>query len=495
MSLKTLLLSKKVLFYFFLVILISSSVITVVFLTLSPNYTSIDPIKIESDSELKDYSVSGSGTKDDPFKIERYKIVSSEDFGIRISGTTKYFIITNCYIDVNAYGILISSTAKETVSIKDNTCISSYYGIYLYNTTGTIVSENVCKKEKEGNYIWWFGMQFGGIYLNKNTNTTVSKNSCLKMYDFGIFMESCNEMIVVENTCEDVAGYGIYASRSFNVTITNNLVKNNIVAGIGSANNEFIIIAENKFKNNGFTLNDMWQSGYDFSTLQVFDNTINGKKLGFFYNLTSSVIEDSDYGQIILCECTDVTVKNQVFENLQAGISLINSTGLCITQNQFINCGNGIYSIFTSNSSFTYNICNSNSNAGIFLDYYCSSIFIDYNDCKNNGYGIYLWYSSLCNMKYNLLVENTRFGVYINMNSKNNSVHHNTFVGNHQEVIHYFESSQAIQWELDYPNFWYDILSNEGNYWSDWSGTGYYKIDSPDGDLYDFYPLLNPSRS
>ncbi len=495
MSIKTFILSKKVILYSLLLILISSIVITTVFLTISPFYTSTGPIEIESDSELKDHSVRGTGTKTDPYKIERYKIVSSGDFGIRISGTTKYFVITNCYIDVNAYGISIYNTAKETVLITDNTCVSSYYGIWLYNTTGTIVSDNVCKKKKEGKYIWLFEMQFGGIYLNRNTNTTISNNSCLQMKDFGIFMESCNEMLVVENTCKDVAGYGIYATRSSNVTITNNLVKNNLGAGIGSANNEFIIIAENKFKNNGFTINDMWQLGYDFSTLQVFDNTINGKKLGFFFNLTSSVIEDSDYGQIILCECTNVTVKNQVFENLQAGISLINSTRLCITQNQFINCGNGIYSIFTSNSNFTNNICNNNSNAGIFLDYYCSSILIDSNDCNNNRYGIYLWYSSLCNMTYNLLVENTRYGVYINMNSKSNSVHHNTFVENHQEIVHYFESSQAIQWELDYPNYWYDIMSNEGNFWSDWSGTGYYKIDCLDGDLYDFYPLSEPTRS
>ena len=475
-------------------ILVSSTVIVSIFLTLFPYYTSIEPIIIESDSELRDYSVSGSGTKDDPYKIERYKIVSPNNTGIYVSGTTKHFIITDCYIDVNAYGIIISNTAKETVIITDNTCISSYYGIYLYNTTGSLITNNICKKEKEGNYIWWFMMEFGGIYLRETTNTTVSSNFCFQTYGHGIFMSSCEEMVVVDNICEDIGGCGIYSSRSSNVTITKNLVKNNRL-GIGSADSEFIVVANNEFKNNGFIIDNTWLFNRDFSTLQVFDNTIDGKKLGYFYNITSCIIETPEFGQIILCECTNVTVRNQVIENLHAGISLISSTGLNITQNHFINCEDGIYSIFTSNSSFTRNICNDNSHAGIFLDYYCSSIFIDQNTCNNNIFGIYLWYSSLCNLTYNLLIENIRYGVLINMNSKNNSVHHNTFIENHQETIHYFEDSQAAQMELDYPNFWYDFLSNEGNYWSDLGSIGYYKIDCQEGDIYDFYPLSEPTRS
>ena len=79
------------------------------------------------------------------------------------------------------------------------------------------------------------------------------------------------------------------------------------------------------------------------------------------------------------------------------------------------------------------------------------------------------------------------------MNSRNNSVHPNTFIDNHQETIHYFESSQAYQKELYYPNYWYDVMSNEGNFWSDWEGIGAYKIDCIEGDVYDKYPLSEPT--
>ena len=58
-------------------------------------------------------------------------------------------------------------------------------------------------------------------------------------------------------------------------------------------------------------------------------------------------------------------------------------------------------------------------------------------------------------------------------------IHHNIFINNGATVQAYDEGTD---------NIWYDIETNEGNYWSEWSGTGEYLIDGSSGSI-DPYPL------
>ncbi len=50
-----------------------------------------DPIEIRYDSDFEIFP--GSGTIENPYLIEGYNITTTEDYGIYISGTTKYSII------------------------------------------------------------------------------------------------------------------------------------------------------------------------------------------------------------------------------------------------------------------------------------------------------------------------------------------------------------------------------------------------------------------
>ena len=88
-----------------------------------PSYSSLTPhapISITSDSNFEVFP--GSGTEVDPYIIEGYNITTTSDEGIYISGTTKYFIVRNSYIDAEWYGIYISNVADGTATVINNMC-------------------------------------------------------------------------------------------------------------------------------------------------------------------------------------------------------------------------------------------------------------------------------------------------------------------------------------------------------------------------------------
>ncbi len=66
---------------------------------------------------------------------------------------------------------------------------------------------------------------------------------------------------------------------------------------------------------------------------------------------------------------------------------------------------------------------------------------------------------------------------------------HNAFINNSWQDLDVEYTSQAFDWGQN--NNWYNDISLEGNYWSDWSGIGVYELDSYSGETSnsDPYPL------
>jgi hypothetical protein len=80
---------------------------------------------------------------------------------------------------------------------------------------------------------------------------------------------------------------------------------------------------------------------------------------------------------------------------------------------------------------------------------------------------------------YNLFQQGGR-GVYIDPDSTFNSIHHNTF-----------QYCSAEDDSVSGNNYWYDLASQEGNYWWDYSGSGIYSIWGA-ANANDSYPLGSP---
>ncbi|MHA1911368.1 MAG: NosD domain-containing protein [Candidatus Kariarchaeaceae archaeon] len=107
------------------------------------------------------------------------------------------------------------------------------------------------------------------------------------------------------------------------------------------------------------------------------------------------------------------------------------------------------------------------------------NITIHGNFAKDGDRGIYLFYTHNNLITWNNLINN-EYGLSLAF-SHNNLIHHNTFINNSRMQAGNFGSN----------NIWYDPETLEGNWWSDYNGTGVYTFDY---GATDYYPLIFPEE-
>ncbi len=228
----------------------------------SLDLTPHDSIDIRYDSDFEVFP--GTGTEEDPYVIEGYDITTTDDNGIYISGTTKYFIINNCYVDASEYGICIYNVTDGTATVINNTCSNNYRGIYLWDSDSSTIGNNTCSNNNK-----W------GILLKSSGSSTVVNNTCSNNGYDGIWLYSSSSSTVANNTCSNNNGQGITFEDSAFCVVTYNLLQENeyygIYLGYGSDNNLF---HHNTFVDNylgetsqafDYGTNNFW---YDTATLE-----------------------------------------------------------------------------------------------------------------------------------------------------------------------------------------------------------------------------------
>ena len=293
-----------------------------------------DSISITSDEDFGVFS--GTGTVEDPYLIEGYNITTTSNNGIYITSTSKYFIVRNCYIDADDYGIYIDDVADGTATIINNTCNNNYNdGIKLYSSSSSTVANNTCNNNNGE-----------GIYLEDSGSSTVANNT----------FTDCGSHII-EFTLEAYLSY----------TVENN-----------------------------------W---------------VNGKKLGFYTNLDSIIISEPVYGQLILVNCTNVTVRDQIINNAGTGLFLYSCSYSTINNNTCNYNNFGIYLRYSGGSTVANNTCSNNNDYGIMLRQSSSSIVAN-NTCNNNNdKGIWLDSSSGSTVANNTCSNNNDYGIMLRYSS------------------------------------------------------------------------------
>ncbi len=166
------------------------------------------PIEITSDSDFEVFL--GTGTEEDPYLIEGYNITTTDDSGIYISGTTKYFIVCSCYIDAEDRGIYIDNVADGTANVINNTCNNNGWGILLWYSGSSTVTNNTCNNN------------WDGIVISSSGNLTVANNTCSNNNNWGILLGS-SDCVVTYNLLQENEEYGVY----FWYGCDNNLIHHN----------------------------------------------------------------------------------------------------------------------------------------------------------------------------------------------------------------------------------------------------------------------------
>jgi parallel beta-helix repeat protein len=171
---------------------------------------------------------------------------------------------------------------------------------------------------------------------------------------------------------------------------------------------------------------------------------------------------------------TDDIIKNNILINNEIGIQLKSSYGyIDISENLLLENSKGMLLRYNNDE--------------------LSLISIQNNTLHSNYLGIHILHSNYGLIKYNSLINNTLFGVMVEGSSHQNKIYLNNFISNNingsaEDFAQAYDSTNTYHWQ----NWWYDVLSLQGNYWSDliWNEGVIYEIDG--GTNTDPYPLENP---
>ncbi|UCF07629.1 MAG: right-handed parallel beta-helix repeat-containing protein [Thermoplasmata archaeon] len=434
-------------------------------------------------------------------------------------------------IDANESGDVVRITA-DWVNISGFTITGSGKddsGIQLENANFSRISGNIIINNGEG------------IRLSADSNrNNISDNTISSNDDVGIIGWGSSNNSFVGNFVLNHTMYGIGILFSSDNNISNNEVVNNRY-GIKLLYSTTTTLIGNEMEEDGIALEgnmvEDWNS-HDIDTT----NTVDGKPVYYWKNRNGGTVP-SGAGQVILANCTYVTIENQELANGTAGIQLGFSENNTITQttclennmygihlyrshyndiieNDVLINRDGIYLENSENNNLSGNLVQSNTYDGILLERDCYNNNISHNivilneasgihfydGCEDNNIidntvesngmsGILVWTSNNNNVIGNNISQNLGTGIRIS-ESSNNYIYHNNIIDNYRQADDYEGS-----------NFWDNGYPSGGNYWSDYTGTDEYSGpdqnepgsdgigDDPfvvEMDLIDYYPLIVP---
>jgi len=366
---------------------------------------------------------------------------------------------------------------------------------------------------------------YEGITIENTASNTLISQCHIKNYTFdhgaGLWIYGNNNSII---DC-DFDNNPILLSDN---TFGNNTIKENLFSNMSFIYFEMTknnIIQNNTFDSGGLLLIGSQDANF-IHTIQ--DNIINNKPIQYIKDSSNLNINNIDIGQLILVNCSDISISNMIFNHSFTGLEIAScsniifnnclfeenllgskidlSENITATNNNFSDClyasQNLLSNIYIENNTIAEN------EDGVSIHYctgHIQSNTIAYNNLTaiileqstnttislnkihhNNQSGILILRSDNNTIQNNSLKNNQR-GISLQLAGNNNTIYHNNFINNNINAIDYGNNI----WDNGYPS--------GGNYWSDYNGTDINEDgigDAPyilyGGINQDNYPLMNP---
>ncbi|MHA1908997.1 MAG: right-handed parallel beta-helix repeat-containing protein, partial [Candidatus Thorarchaeota archaeon] len=272
--------------------------------------------------------------------------------GVILDPGTGWEIFSNV-ISEAMYGIGGSGGAHLDAWLNDvSMCL---YGFYFDNHDVMELWENTINATESG------------IYLTSCDDAYIRDNQ-ITWSEIGIYLTNVYDGEFSNNIISDCDEDGIGLQGVYNTTFSGNNISRCGIAGIDYWGGGYNYFVNNNLLDCGFLLLAGPPMGYQMYNHSFSGNTVNGKLVYYAINQTSLVLNGSMYGQIILVNCTGVSITEGLFEDATCGIQLMyvnNITMSGITyQNQYM----AAYALVCHNASFLdSNFAGSNEDFGIFI--------------------------------------------------------------------------------------------------------------------------------
>ncbi|MDO8123938.1 MAG: NosD domain-containing protein [Candidatus Hermodarchaeota archaeon] len=359
------------------------------------------PIEIRSDADFANQGWPGNGTQEHPYVIRDLNIAAGPDC-ILIMNTRVHFVIADCWMERSQIGIYLENVANGFIA--NTTCVTYDYGVRL------VLSESI----------------------------ELFNNTCINT-DKGISVRDSNSIMIINNTCFN-ADFGLWIFDSFSSEIINNTIENSRYFGCEIYPVNDNILVNNSLVNCGFFFGS-WEEMSGTPTMggvgstvdvnaQIIGNTVNERPLLLWVGRVDFTVP-LGAGQVILLNCSIVTVKDQNITDASIGIFLCFTSRSRVFNNTCTDHSvNGIRVQNCEYITVNNNLCTNNALSGITLDQTWDTGLIG-NQCNNNswwGCGIRL-FESYDNELLNNTCNHNRYGILLETASGNqllnNTCNHN----------------------------------------------------------------------
>jgi len=362
--------------------------------------------------------------------------------------------VSDKVIEEDAGQVVLINCDNITVQNKDLS--DTTVGLYLEDTHNCLISGNNLNSD-----------ELFGIYLLYSSNNNISMNVISETSN-GILLDNSYDNNIMSNIITLSKSWGIYLVYSEENIISMNTFSDNYAGLILTGGSNYNEIIDNVFTNDGVWVYGAWENTF-------LNNSVNDKPLIYLEEETDKVIEE-DAGQVVLINCDNITVQDQVISNTYAAIMIVATHNCLISDNIF--SSNNAYGIFLTHSNYNNISMNavSENTYGMALDLSDENIIFGNSINSNKRYGITFGTSEDNIITLNTIISNEDSGISLLLSNSNtilsNTIKENGNILHMGSSIFLDRSSDSKIHRNNFINnvrdaYFYESFSNNwnGNYW------------------------------
>ena len=460
--------------------------------------------------------------------------------GINIDNATDVLIVDTMIIR-KIYAMAL--TDVETITVQNSSIEYTVYGLFIWNSQGPIVEECditgvlydslhlfLCNNSVVTHNYIDNSVQGTGVRVLLSHHVTVSNTEIAYCRASGIYavdspylsvencdihnnwyetgplcgihLEDSDYASIVGNEIYDNARNGIFLVQADYAHIFDNHIYNNSDHGVNVAFSHNGTILENNIHGNGWwpvVINALCgvllaPEVYDFSVTNnmIWNNTPSGVTVEYSERIeidSNQIFDNTDAGIYAygIEGDSEVNIRdNEIYGNggldtapvSNAGVKLVGLMDCMVENNLIYNNSNNGISIQGSSNSIIGNVVYDTGGPGAAIEVIMvSDCVVSENIAYDSSAGI-LIYAINTNVTHNIVYDNE---VGINLYGSQRCYLYGNDIG--------WNDQNALQQYGMPNNMWYNNVTDVGNWWSDWNGTGVYYISNGTHLVYsDMFP-------
>jgi parallel beta-helix repeat protein len=364
--------------------------------------------------------------------VENLELTNSSAV-IELGFSTNNMINDNIMSSNNQYGIYLYQSANN--DIINNSILNKQHGIYIYESNGNnILGNNASTNDvaiyleiSNGNNIMRNNASYNddGIYLKESIGNNISDNNAINNIDHGIYIYDSSNNNITNNNASHNENYGIFLERSSGIEVIGNNASNNdygIYLKYSNQNN----ISDNRMIENGIFISGNLLIHWNSHNINT-SNIVNNKPVYYWKDQMGGTIPNGA-GQVILANCMNIIITNQILANSSVGIEIGFSSNNYIKSNNISSNLFGIYLYKSNENNISLNDANNNIEYGIYLSSSNENNISHNNISINTKDGIYLYISNNNEIADNYIFSND-YGISL-FDTIGNKIYNNTLVEN-----------------------------------------------------------------